>query len=310
MRKLFKALIVLTTLAVVSISAAAAFASDDIRVLVDGQEISFTDQRPVIVYGRTLVPIRDVFEAIGFDVSFDEDTATALLSDSDGIFNIAIEIGSPHFSLGVFSPYMPVGHAVIIPLDVPAQIIGGRTMLPLRQVLESVGYELEWDEATQTVLITSASDNEQHNLGGAASSAPIANISHFLGRNMDEVVDLLGSQTYHNPIGKWDTYHFDTGIQIGAQPINGSLIMVSIYVDYTQADNRFHFNQINGSSTYDDVMALFDHEPDHIRNESDVPNDLGAVISYGFFTGTSAYEFVCFSFDADNRVVAINLFNN
>jgi len=305
MRKLFKSLIVLTTLAVISVSASTAFANDNIRVLIDGQEVSFTDQQPVIVDGRTLVPIRDVFEAMGFDVSFDEDTATAMLSDSDGIFNIAVEIGSPHFSLGIFSPYMPVGHAVIIPLDVPAQIIGGRTMLPLRQVLESVGYKLDWDEETQTVLITPASDDEQ-----PASNARIVNISHLLGRNMDEAADLLGNQTYHNPIGKWDTYYFDTGIQIGAQAINGSLIMVSIYVDYTQSDNSFHFNWINGDSTYDDVMTLFDREPDNIRDESEVANDLEAVISYGFYTGTSAYEFVRFFFDADNKVVAINFFNN
>ena len=39
--------------------------------------------------------------------------------------------------------------------DVPAQTIGGRTMVPLRLVLESVGYYLDWDGGTQTVLISS-----------------------------------------------------------------------------------------------------------------------------------------------------------
>jgi len=305
MRKLFKALFVFTILTIVSILAAGmAFAGDNIRVIVDGQEISFTDQGPVIVDGRTLVPIRDVFEAMGFDVRWDDDTQTALLSDKDAFFNIAIEIGAPHFSVGVFSPDMPVGHAVITALDIPAQIINGRTMLPLRQVLESVGYQLDWDEATRTVLITSVSGNEQ-----PVSSAPIANISHFLGRNMDDIADLLGNQTYHNPLGKWDTYHFDTGIQIGAQPINDAWIMVSIFIDYTQADNRFHFNHINGNSTYDDVISLFGRDPDNIRDETEAgTSTIDTVISYGFFTGPSAYEFVRFFFDANDRVVAINFF--
>ena len=39
-------------------------------------------------------------------------------------------------------------------LDVPAQIIGGSTMLPIRAVLESVGYNLSWDESTRTVTIS------------------------------------------------------------------------------------------------------------------------------------------------------------
>ena len=38
-------------------------------------------------------------------------------------------------------------------LDIPAQIIGGRTMLPLMAVLESVGYQLDWDGLTNTVSV-------------------------------------------------------------------------------------------------------------------------------------------------------------
>jgi len=38
-------------------------------------------------------------------------------------------------------------------LDVPAQIIGGSTMLPLRAVIEAIGYQLIWDGPTQTVII-------------------------------------------------------------------------------------------------------------------------------------------------------------
>jgi hypothetical protein len=41
-------------------------------------------------------------------------------------------------------------------LDVPAQIIGGRTMLPIRAVLESVGFYVDWNEANRTVLVSSS----------------------------------------------------------------------------------------------------------------------------------------------------------
>ena len=167
MRNSLKRLIIVAVLAIASVSITVNVMSavDNITVIVNGQEVLFPDQRPVIVEDRTLVPVRGVFEAIGFVVDWDEETSTALLSDSEGVFNITIQIGEPHFSVGVFNPDMPVGHANIVALDVPAQIIGGRTMLPLRAVLESVGYQFDWDETTRTVNITSASEIDSQQQG-------------------------------------------------------------------------------------------------------------------------------------------------
>ena len=126
--------------------------SNEIRVLIDGQEVNFPAQTPVIVDGRTLVPVRGVFEALGFDVDWNPDTRTAYLTNAG--FNVAISIGSSVFTTN------DTDHA----LDVPAEIIGGSTMLPLRAVLESVGYELEWNEAARTITIASASGASEDNI--------------------------------------------------------------------------------------------------------------------------------------------------
>ena len=134
-------LILLFTVSLLPVSAS----SNEIRVIIDGQEVNFPAQPPVIVDGRTLVPVRGVFEALGFDVDWNPDTRTAYLTNA--YFNVAISIGSPAFTTN------GTEHV----LDVPAEIIGGSTMLPLRAVLESVGYELEWNEAARTISIASAS---------------------------------------------------------------------------------------------------------------------------------------------------------
>lgn len=42
----------------------------------------------------------------------------------------------------------------VIQPDVPPQIIGGRTMVPLRAVAEALGANVEWDGNTNTVIIT------------------------------------------------------------------------------------------------------------------------------------------------------------
>ena len=119
------------------------YANSGISVIIDGyQVVNFEDQPPAIVDGRTFVPVSGVFQALGFNVSWDGVNNRATLARYDN--TVVITIGSSTFTTN------GLNHT----LDVPAQIIGGRTLVPLRAVLESVGYELEWLPATQTILIT------------------------------------------------------------------------------------------------------------------------------------------------------------
>jgi len=104
--------------------------ANEISVTINGQQVSFADQGPVIIDGRTLVPVRGVFEALGFDVGWNQTTQTATLTSAD--YAVIITVGSSAFTTNGISHN----------LDVPAQIIGGRTMLPIRAVVESVGIML------------------------------------------------------------------------------------------------------------------------------------------------------------------------
>lgn len=77
-----------------------------------------------IIDGRTLVPVRGVFEALGFSVSWDEQARQVTLSRAND--TIIITIDSASF----------IANGISHTLDVPAQIIGGSTMLPIRTVLD------------------------------------------------------------------------------------------------------------------------------------------------------------------------------
>ena len=282
MRKFHKLLLALTLLVVASVLAATyAVARNDITVLVDGEEISFTDQGPVNICGSIFVPLRDVFEAIGFEVNWCRDTDTALLSGSGDTINIAIQVGAPHFSIVRTSPDRPAGHAVIIELETPAQLIGGRTLLPLRAVLENIGYYLNWDGATNTVFITSE--------GERAPDAPVANVRHFLLAELDDIIDLLGERVSvvepdpENPRDIWPTYIFDTGIQLEIDSEGDGNIVKSVFVDYRIAENRFHFDGFNAESTYDDVVALFGDEPYYIGLIEAADPAVDAVSMYGYY---------------------------
>ena len=144
-KKLVTALIVLA-LVLMPMTAFAMSASSDITVTVDGEVVAFEGQQPVIVSGRTLVPVRGVFEHLGFTPTWSGSTQTATLTRND--YTIVITIGSTTFTT----------NGVEYELDVPAQMISGRTMLPIRAVLESVGYELDWVGSTRTVVITTGTE--------------------------------------------------------------------------------------------------------------------------------------------------------
>ncbi|MDR0273310.1 MAG: hypothetical protein LBI27_08350 [Clostridiales bacterium] len=96
-------------------------------------EIPDDEQQPLIVDGRTLVPLRAVMEALGFEVEWNEPT----IKLTKPWYEIVIEIGSDEMLVN------GVAHS----LDVPAQIIGGRTMVPLRAVSEAADLIVVWNEA-------------------------------------------------------------------------------------------------------------------------------------------------------------------
>lgn len=112
-----------------------------ITVIVNGKEVSF-DQPPIIQNGRTLVPLRAIFEALNGTVDWDDTTKTVTSKRSDVI--ISLQIGSDQ---------MIVNNEVKV-LDVPAQIINSRTLVPVRAISEAFGCNVGWDGNTKTVTIT------------------------------------------------------------------------------------------------------------------------------------------------------------
>ena len=114
----------------------------EITVVINGKPLEFPDQKPVIESDRTLVPLRAIFEALGAEVDWDDETKT--VSSKRGETTVSLAIGSVELYVN--------GEAKII--DVPAQIINDRTMVPIRAIAESYGCEVGWDGRTRAVIIT------------------------------------------------------------------------------------------------------------------------------------------------------------
>ncbi len=112
-----------------------------IKVILDGSLLAF-DQSPIIESGRTLVPMRAIFEAFGATVSYEP--LGKVVSGVLGEKIVTLTIGSEKAVVN--------GKEII--LDVPAKIVNGRTLVPLRFVGESLEAKVDWINETRTVVIT------------------------------------------------------------------------------------------------------------------------------------------------------------
>jgi len=150
--KLSVTTLVLTLILGLGVFSPATVYADEIGVTINGTTVVFDGQGPAIVDGRTLVPVRGVFEQLDFEVDWDEDRQAVTLTRDDYI--VVIFVGQLFFRLyQVGAPLESDGQTW--QLDVPAQIINGRTLLPIRTVLEAVGYYVGWHADARIVAVSS-----------------------------------------------------------------------------------------------------------------------------------------------------------
>ncbi|MGB9976862.1 stalk domain-containing protein [Thermovenabulum sp.] len=97
---------------------------------------------PLIMGGRTILPIRAVVEAIGGSIKWnDADRKITIIKQ-----NTTIEMWIDKKEMLV--------NGLTVTNDVPPVIIGARTYVPVRFVGENLNCNVGWDQATQTVTIS------------------------------------------------------------------------------------------------------------------------------------------------------------
>ncbi len=115
----------------------------DITLIINDKTI-VTDTAPVLENNRTLVPLRVISENLDASVNWNENTQTVTIT-KDGK-NFYLTIGD--------KTIRGDGNIPITEIDVPAKLINNRTMVPVRAVATILGADVDWDESTQSVIIT------------------------------------------------------------------------------------------------------------------------------------------------------------
>ncbi len=136
-------IIVLTLILTIPITA-----NEEVNTLViDGQNYKFIE--PLLNEdGRILVPMRPVFEILGAEVQWDQDTKTISTIYNDKEIIIVVDNDTPMVD------------GVEYKIDVPAKIFSNRTYVPLRFLGESLGYQVTWDPLLYQVIMNKCPEDQ------------------------------------------------------------------------------------------------------------------------------------------------------
>lgn len=119
-----------------------AHAERSVKVMVNGKQVHFTVTPSVTDNRQVIAPAKEVFEALGANVTYDEVSRTVY----GRIHEFEIEVTADKWEGRVNGEEVQVGEW--------PRFIGGQLMIPVKFAAESFGAQYYWDSKTYTAAIT------------------------------------------------------------------------------------------------------------------------------------------------------------
>ncbi|MBR1968776.1 MAG: hypothetical protein IKA17_00250 [Clostridia bacterium] len=220
--------------------ASIASAAQEIKIMVGGKDL-YTDVAPTIIDGRVMLPVRDVFESIDARVSYDSATRTVTAVRKGVTVQFVID-----------SNAMKVNGAEKA-IDVPATIVNGRTLVPLRACAEAFDLDVTWNKDTRTARI----------------KKPVS----LIVESSSPLTEVVRTYTYD-----------ENGNQTGSF-VNGNVEQTFEYTEdgkllYKETKDSVHTSWVR--QNYDIHGNRIYYEQGHARNENFEPGLIGEVTTYTY----------------------------
>ena len=274
-----------------------------VRINWEHIEISYDDQKPIIINNHYMVPLHIVMEALGFLVEWEEETQTITLTNQWR--TVSIEIGNYYMSI----------NNNVVSLNAPVVVINNHLMIPICAISQATGNEVQWDGRTHTIDIfvfinmtleqlrempRTISPPIQTSIDGIELGLPPEKLVSLLDTNS---IELIVSMEYQD----WETIyaHVENPVRDGR-----------IYNIYDEFSFFFVTEDIIFNYSDDGLMEFMHVLSTHHRTSADISigNSRSKVIdahgdSYAispFFSNTIEYfdgqNYLFFSFDFNENV--------
>lgn len=136
------ALMLALALAIPAAASGAALPAGGVSVQVNGENITFPNGSPEVINGRTMVPMREVLEALGAEVDYDADTRT-----------VTAALGGVSLTHVIGTNTIKMTGGEKLTMDTTSYVKNGSTLVPLRFFSQALGYEVYWDGGQSTAVV-------------------------------------------------------------------------------------------------------------------------------------------------------------
>ncbi len=274
--------------AVVVLSLAVFASAEEVRpvyVTLNGEAVDCASygQEATIVEGRTMVPLRAIFEALGATVEWNQGTktVTSVLDETE----IKLTIGEN----------VLYRNGESVELDVPALIMNNRTLVPVRAISEAFGVYVEWDAGTRTVLLTAV--NKEYVRGVVEGNTYIGEWTGLVYEAPEGVIFVTDEQIYEM---------MESAGGLVADPETGKMIM-----DFAKANVVYEFVALDALGN--NIQLAVEKNPEGLTAEEYVSHikDGYALVGYdcsesfNYTSKIGGYTFVCI--DVETKVQGIKM---
>ncbi len=136
----------------------------DIHLTVNGKQIENLPMKPVVINDYTMVPVREVFEALGCEVIWHDDTCRVEIKNN-GI-SIFVKIGDRNTVIN--DEIVPISQPQPLPMLIGNSPEVLKSMVPIRFVAEKLGYDVSWEDSSRTVFVSAPKSSEDEVIIGGS----------------------------------------------------------------------------------------------------------------------------------------------
>lgn len=272
-----------------------AYAAKEVKISIDGKAMAPKDMPAVIIDGRTMLPMRQIAQELGCEVTWNEAAKQIYVMRGSDIIVFIVDSKAGYENGKEFT------------MDVPATIVNDRTMLPVRALADALHLNIKWDDPNRTVIInsgdTDAKEEPTKPESGQTTAGTLTGIQTPSAKNADQTFTIQAD----GPMGRYEKTYVDdqkivldfygaksslpgeitktnsdivTGIRTATHENNGNSFMRVVFdlsgkKDYevTQSADKKNITISFGKTTVDKISAV------HRKNKDIIT--IGGTGSFG-----------------------------